>query len=462
VLPKQIVNVTPDSDLSLRGVGFRSGTYTDTPGITPLTGAPATEQNGIHTSFASSQFLPQSLATANYFGELTSGPGHTSLIVNPVQYRADAPGSTTDVQRTYSHLDLALYYSANTTTYGANTPALAAPPSIAGVSSSAGLSSVTVSAHVTGDPSAGIQQVWMTYTAESGAVHGTWDSLDFTQDAVDSTLWSGTLQLPAGQDPSAVRFMLQAANGVGTVGLDNNLGALYVPGVAVGSIPDGAAPTSLHLDPVPASVAYGSSLTVGATLTGAPAGSLVSFDIGGGPVVTATDASGHAGAAIPVSGEVGVHVVTAVYAGDATHRASSDQSAAFTEVKAPTTLVIGASGLKFGSFKDAPKAGPAGIVDTRLFATLRTSTGQPLPQKSVLFTITTYKPSKVVLRVVRTTDLNGVAKLTDITIAPGIYVVTASFGTTAPGSIPDPVYAASSASPWYLIFVPRAIAIRIQ
>ena len=69
-LPKQIDDVTSSTGEVLRGVGFVSGTYTDTTGVTPLTGAPTTEQNGIHTSFVSPVFFPQRLATVNYFGAL--------------------------------------------------------------------------------------------------------------------------------------------------------------------------------------------------------------------------------------------------------------------------------------------------------------------------------------------------------------------------------------------------------
>ncbi len=41
----------------LRGVGFLGGTYTDQMGITPLTGAPATELNNPHSPFVSSAFF---------------------------------------------------------------------------------------------------------------------------------------------------------------------------------------------------------------------------------------------------------------------------------------------------------------------------------------------------------------------------------------------------------------------
>ena len=90
--------------------------------------------------------------------------------------------------------------------------------------------------HVVGDPSAGIQQVWVTYTGESGgAWHGKWQSLDLTQDADDSTLWTGSLAVPSGQQAGDGRFLVQAVNGVGLVGIDDNQGRYFIPGIAAGS-----------------------------------------------------------------------------------------------------------------------------------------------------------------------------------------------------------------------------------
>ena len=43
-------------------------------------------------------------------------------MLTPAQYESDAPGSLTDTQRAYSSVGLRLFYSANTATYGSNTP----------------------------------------------------------------------------------------------------------------------------------------------------------------------------------------------------------------------------------------------------------------------------------------------------------------------------------------------------
>ena len=105
--------------------------YTDTPGVTPLTGAPATELNSPHSPFVSSAFFPGRLWSVNYFGGLQNQAATTRLMLTPVQYRTDAPGSSTNVQRRFTSTGLRLFYSNYTaTTAGGNSAALAAPPTI--------------------------------------------------------------------------------------------------------------------------------------------------------------------------------------------------------------------------------------------------------------------------------------------------------------------------------------------
>ncbi len=313
-LPQQYTDVTSSTGEVLRGVGFRSGTYSDQAGVLPLTGAPTTEQNNLHTSFGSAAFFPQRLATVNYFDDLatTGSGGTTRLITTAAQYRSDGPTTETDTERTYSHLGLSLFYSKNTQTYGQNTPALSAPPSISAVTGTPSPAGIAISAHVTGDPSAGIQQVWVTYTGEAGTFQGTWDSLDLQQGSNDSTLWTGTIRLPAGQSAAAVRFIIQAVNGVGLVGADNNLGDGYTP-----TLPNVA--TALLLT---APQAAQNTSVVSATLTrndtGAPiAGQVVTFSfarLGGG----GTSASGTTGtdgiAQVGANVFDGTYTVTAAFA----------------------------------------------------------------------------------------------------------------------------------------------------
>jgi hypothetical protein len=240
-LPKQIENVTVP-DLVLRGVGFRSGDYTDTTGILPVTGAPAIEGSTPHTTFESEAFFPQRLITPNYF-DILGGGGRTSLILTPGQYRSDTGGALTDTQRAYSHMDVRLFYSGSASqTFGTNQPSFAAAPGIGNVHGTVADGLVTFSATVTGDPSAGVQQVWVTWTGtgdDSG--HGRWRSVDLTQDPLDSTHWTGTMQLPPDQSSSGMRFLVQAANGVGAVGMDTDDGDGYQV------LPAGADTAEVHL-----------------------------------------------------------------------------------------------------------------------------------------------------------------------------------------------------------------------
>jgi len=103
-------------------------------------------------------------------------------------------------------------------------------------------------AQVTGNPAAAIHEVWITYT---GAAGGTWASVDLQQcigtplpaicgTTADSQYWMGeSASVPD-------KYIAQAANGVGLVTLDDNLGSYYSFGAAapsatsvafVGSVP---------------------------------------------------------------------------------------------------------------------------------------------------------------------------------------------------------------------------------
>ena len=431
-LPKHVIDATSSTGGVLRGIGFRSGTYADRTGVTPLTGAPVTEQNGIHTSFSSPAFFPQKLANANYFGALGgAGDGRTRVVLTPAQYRSD-PGALTNTERAYSALGLSLFYSSSFEQAGGNTPALAAPPSISEVVGTDSPAGIVVSARVTGDPSAGIQQAWVTYTAEAGALHGRWASIDLVQDPVESTLWSGTIALPPGQSAADVRFIMQAANGVGLVGLDNNIGVGYVAGPQVGTTPPANIPTTLTLGATAASAAFGSTLPVSATLVGAPAGAIVTFAVDGATVSATTDASGVASAGLPLQTRVGTFPITASYAGDAQHAASFASTPGFTIVKAATSLTV------------TVRSGPIPVTgDPTGFVTLRSGT-TPLAQKPVLLRVFD-ATGKQVAAEVRTTNPLGRVGLYATNLPAGNLAFVATFGLAAPGVSVDPSYVGSRA-----------------
>ena len=79
---------------------------------------------------------------------------------------------------------------------------------------------------VVGNPGAGIQEVWVTYTAKSGPYTGRWQSLDLTQSANDSTVWVASLPLN-GTPVKDLQFIAQAVNGLGLVTMATNLGHYY-------------------------------------------------------------------------------------------------------------------------------------------------------------------------------------------------------------------------------------------
>jgi hypothetical protein len=175
---------------------------------------------------------------------------------------------------------------------------------------------------VIGNPSAGVQGVWVTYTATEGALRGRWQSLDLKQNAADSSLWTAKLPL-GGLNPASLRFFAQAVNGVGMVGRAENLGRYYVPGV------DAAlAPTSLQMQPLASTTAaFGTEARFAAVLKnqqGQPlAGLPVTIGVGPQERVDFTDASGRAEVLIPLLSQAGLFSVRAAFGGNAEYAASS-------------------------------------------------------------------------------------------------------------------------------------------
>ncbi|MHA3703164.1 beta strand repeat-containing protein [Jatrophihabitans sp. YIM 134969] len=440
-VPVVTVDATAPTGTVLRGVGFRSGTYTDTPGVTPLTGAPATETNTVHGPFVSDVFTPSRTAAPNYFDALSGGGsnGATRLFVTPAQYRSDAPGSLTDTQRVYSGLGFVTYYSGSTATYGSNQPAAAAPPSISGTSGSSSGGTVSFSTHVVGDPSAGVHGVWATWTVvPRGGGQGTWQSVDLTQDAGDSTLWTGQVALPAGASASDVRFMVQAVNGVGVVGVDDALGAYHR--VDVPSVPPPAA--VLTMGDLPLSAVAGGTLSLGASLedaSGRPiAGQPVLFSIGASSAVGVTDGSGNATATVPVPSDPGAVTVTASYAGS---------DGAGSTAAEPVQLVLGAR----------PTSATVALTGSGYRVTVQDTTNPTkpvgLPARTAFLVATGANGAVVAVRPV-ILDATGSGVVAPSSLPPGARFVTAWFGSArtplaAGGTLDltDPLFAAATSAP---------------
>ena len=200
------------------------------------------------------------LSTVNYFGAL-GGSGGTSLLVTPAQHRvADALAGTSTLRR-YSSLDLRLFYSGNLSTGRALGRALDRRHR----RRSRRRAASTSPPQVVGDPAAAIHHVWVTYLAG-----GAWSPLDLAQCVAplpaacgtveDSRLWKGRLAAA----PADLQYVVQAANGLGLVSLDDNRGAYHI---ASGGPP--AAATSLALVSPPAGGTFGDSPSVTAALTSA-------------------------------------------------------------------------------------------------------------------------------------------------------------------------------------------------
>ena len=422
-LPLAVVNVTPDdARLVLRGIGYRGGTFVDSAAMFPFSGAPTTETRGVHVPFLSPVDYPATMWTPNYFGAL-AGTGGTQLLVTPVQHRAASVVDGTSIERLHTAMNLRLFYSGNL-----SQAALSDGPSIIAVDALTDAGGMTFTVQVVGDPAAAIYQVWITYT---GNGMNAWTSLDLEQCArtgsptptlpavcgttEDSRSWKARLASP----PSNLKFFVQAANGVGLVSRNDNLGAYFSVAAPTPTA------TKITLVSPPTSATVGDSVDVTARLTyaggAAIGGKVVAVSAGGVSQLGATGADGSATVKMPVVATAGVYQIAAVFAGDSTFQPSSTASTVtFVKAAATTTPV-------------SPSVASAGV---NVSAALAGTTTAP-QQVSVAFTVT--GPSGTTT-IYATTDNLGNAVLPPPSGLPaGDYTVTqATFGgdgTYAPTSI---------------------------
>jgi hypothetical protein len=343
-------------------------------------------------------------------------------MVIPAQFKSDDPTGNSGTLRQFTEMSFRLYYSSNIQSYDADsTPALAAAPSISLVGASEAGGNALFEAHVTGDPSAGIQEVWVTYTALSGPFAGMWQSLDLTQSPANSTLWQGALAL-AGTPAQDLRYMVQASNGVGLVALSTNLGAYFTPGEEPGAAPPLAQPASLSLQSPPTSGAYSTRATFSAVLTsnGAPlAGKTVVFGLGSQRSLATTDSNGLASVDLPLLGLPGTDQVRVSFAGDRDYQ-SATTSSPFTISKQATSLEL-----------ELPSAEQQ-KDGTILLAKLKDAQGRPLGQKTIFFVVSGNQSLTYAASVIG--DFAGQASLGRPPLPAGSYTVSAYFG----GAIPLP------------------------
>ena len=415
ILPLQIENVTASGTV-LRGVGFRSATYTDLENILPATGAPATEIRGVHVPFPAQVFFPVRVWSVNYYDALARN-GATRLMLTPAQYRAYAADPTRGILRKYSQLGLRLFYSNNTSVYNANNaesiPALAAAPAISNVSARVDGNQIHFSANVVGNPAAGIQEVWVTYTGLDGDLYGTWQSLNLTQNGSNSTLWEGDLTLGT-TNASDVRFIVQAVNGVGLVTLAANLGNYYAPDSD--NRAGDAQETTIEFQTAPASGKYGDTATFSAILTsgGNPvSGKFITFGLSAQRRGAVTDADGKASVSLSLLALPATYPVSVSFAGDTEYRPSSaTTNLALQKQNTHMTLETPASTVQYSDIAE-------------LFATVRDDNNRSLGQVSVAFIATNPNDTQGTTAI---TNFASEAHVTNIPFKAGAYDLNASFG----------------------------------
>ncbi len=431
IFPLQLYNASLPNQV-LRGIGFRGGSFTDLPNLTPMTVAPSTENSVAHPAFFSDVFYPTQVWSANYFDTVDGlSGGLTSLAVAPAQYQSSAPGSTTGTIRLFTGLTFRLYYMGSTAlnTQIAAGVALDPAPDIVGATTSTD-SNGNVAFQVRAQngllPSGAedLQDVWITYYDPAGARR--WQSLDLTASASDPTLWTGTVSGLSG----GTVYMVQAANATGLVSLDTNDGAYFT--IAPLSPPTQYMPT-LTVQSPPASGAYLSSVQLTVSLQSAGKGlpnQTIGVHLGSQEAAAATGGDGLAVMSLPLSQPPGTYSLWASYAGGTVSAATaysavSSGVGAFTVTPAQTTLTLSpqTAGTIYGS------AAPTGVV-----ATLR-SGGSGLPQKSLYFTID--GGSLGVAHAFAITDQTGKATLGALSLPAGSYTVSAAFAS----AIGDPTVA---------------------
>lgn len=436
VLPVQWENASVAGTV-LRGILFLGGTYSDLVDVRPLTGSPTTEGSAIQAPFFTDFFYPVLPWRVNYLDALAGGV--TRFVLTPAQFRSNPGQQEIGTLRRFHNMQFRLYYSSNTTTYGANTPALSAPPVLSDVSSEWVNGSLTVRVRAQGNPAAGIQGVFVTFSAVGGPWMGQWHSLPLQQQAEDSTLWQGTLPLN-GTPPEAIRYFLQAVNGVGLVGVNTNRGAHYTPGteVAVEPMPgDSAEATQIVLPPGnPTTVAYNSGQIFRATLQKASdgsgiAGQTLHFRLGTLQLQATTDINGVAEINPRLLLAPGDYSLQVAFAGNAAYRsAGAVQSVQVT--KQATLLQLSTTEATGQSY------GP-----TTLIARLSAAGGQELGERTVFFVLTNGDGQIFNLPVI--TNLVGEAQLWAF-VPAGVYTVRVFFS----GEIPFPAGTVTIADPFYL------------
>jgi pentapeptide MXKDX repeat protein len=451
-LPLEVYDVTV-LGTTLRGVGFRGGMYTE-QNVIPLTGAPATEISNVHTPFLTNYLYPVQMWRVNYWDVLDNpNLGITHLMLTPAQHKISSiptvPQQST--RRQFSRIDLRLYYSNNAENFPTpdpddpsltinSRPALSGAPTIirVGADPDPDTGIVAFEALVTGNPAAGIQEVWVTYTAcPVAGCNGQWVSFDLEQSPVHSTIWRGELDLNAAGIANAadIFYMVQAVNGVGLVSRVDNQGKFFVPGVT-------PAGTELQFVSVPTEGDFGTMATFSAHLTSNGAnvpfqpvtfrlGTANKSGLGDVSGVALTGSDGIAEIHLPLRALPGDYQLRAFFDGTATLEPSlTIPGEPFTINKQGTILSLDPL------FATVPPGEDPGIE-----ATLTDDdTGRRLHARTVFFVVKDHdNPGSGPFYSVHTiTNWRGVVSLGSVNLPAGVYDVNAYFNGTIDLDPTDP------------------------
>jgi hypothetical protein len=272
-----------------------------------------------------------------------------------------------------------------------------------------------------------------------------------TQSPGDPTQYTATFDTTDSGILTGGSFIVQAANGVGEVSLDDNNGNYFTPGNLNNAGSSGStvvpSPNTYTLTanasatpggtPTVTAATYGSTVylqatlapNAGDTISATGVGDLVTFQIGNQAAYAVTGPGGTASTTLALSQPTGSYTLTASYAGDADDQAAT-YSESFTIGPEPTSLTVDET--------NPPSeliSGTAGDASGNLLsATLTTSGGTPIPFQTVVFDIDNNANNNVVASTTGETNGSGVADAQPFTVPAGDvgpYTVVAYYGQSS-------------------------------
>ena len=440
VLPLDYVDVSA-ADTTLRGVLLLEGDMREFSGRQPLVSAVTTELSAPRFNFFSNIDYPMNIWNINRFDVLSNEDGSTKLAITPAQYRSSSTQLETTSLRRFDSLKLRLFYSDEKATYDTgqgvlNDPGRSGAPVINYVEARLNeldSTQVNFEAQVTVDPSAGVHEVYVTYMfltdgTSTGAAN-MWRSEKMTQDAADTRLWSAQLPNISSNDAERLRFVVQAVSGVGQVTMNNNVGRFYSI-MGINANPEPTSTIDLQINGSSTGFATDTAQfqakLVGEDGTTPLPNQTLFFGLGSSTLPAKTQANGIAVVDFPLLLEPGTYQVSAWFLGTFDYAASTSSTTdSFTVQRQPTSLALTPANSQI--YTGQQPSILATLTDTAL------ETGDPIGEKSILFTLTPAGGGTPIKTAVITNPAGGSAPLAlgGLNIPLGTYSVDASFaGTT--------------------------------